>query len=345
MEHTQHTANDSPALRIIDLHTHTYAPAWRPAALPTVGHFASVWPLLSDIAAQLEALHAAGIDGKVLSAPVSSLAAPGQTLPLAQIQTINEHFADLVVLHPGRLLALATIDPWQGDAAAREVERVRRDLGIGGIIIDAALGDAYLHDPAARPTFEAAAALGVAVFIHPVSPAALTQRLARGGPIGVLLGRGTDTAASVLGLLRSGLLRDLPTLNLILPAIAASALLFAGQADLYDTDTGTTTDTDASTHWGGGLPSATRTRLHLDTMGLDPALIRFAIDLLGSEQVLFGTDWPIMRIADRSEVLNRLARAGVSDAAAQRAILSGNTLRLLGQRPGSEDTTSGRTTP
>lgn len=337
MEHTQHTANDPPALRIIDLHTHTYAPAWRPAALPTVGHFASVWPLLSDIAAQLEALHAAGIDGKVLSAPVSSLAAPGQTLPLAQIQTINEHFADLVVLHPGRLLALATIDPWQGDAAAREVERVRRDLGIGGIIIDAALGDAYLTDPATRPTFEVAAALGVAAFIHPVSPAALTTRLARGGPIGVLLGRGTDTAASVLGLLRSGLLRDLPRLNLILPAIAASALIFAGQADLYD-------DADGA-HWGGGLPSATRTRLHLDTMGLDPALIRFAIDLLGSEQVLFGTDWPIMRIADRSEVLNRLARAGVSDAAAQRAILSGNTLRLLGQRPGSEDTTSGRTTP
>ena len=322
-------------LQIIDFHTHTYAPQWRPAALPSVGHFARAWPLLSDIDAQLDALQAAGIDGKVLSAPVGSLAPANDTLALAQIQAINEHFADLVVRHPGRLFALATIDPWQGDAAAREVERVQHDLGIGGVVIDAALGDMYLDDPATRPTFEVAAALGMAVFIHPVSPAAITTRLARGGPIGVLLGRGTDTAASVLGLLRSGLLHDLPALNLILPAIAASALIFAGQADLYDTD---------DSMWGGGLPSETRTRLHLDTMGLDPALIRFAIELLGSERVLFGTDWPIMRIADRSEILDRFARAGVTNHATLEAILGGNTLRLLGQTAGARHLVTGRTT-
>ena len=63
-------------------------------------------------------------------------------------------------------------------------------------------------------------------------------------------------------------------------------------------------------------------------MGFDPAAIRFAVDLLGAEHVLMGSDWPIMPIATRRHVEETLAKAGLTDAQ-QAGVMGDNTLRLL----------------
>jgi len=305
---------------IIDFHSHYYHPSW--AATPTtpgLRGLARVWPLITNIEAQLDALAAVGVDAKVLSAPAASLAPPGGQLSVSLIQRINDHLAELVARYPQRLFALATIDAFQGDAAAREVERAVQTLGIGGICVDCALGDRWLDDPAARPTFDAAAALRVPVFVHPISPAGLTERYGRLGHSGVLLARGSEDAASILALLRSGLLDALPQLALVIPLIGIAALIFAGiavQARLHEDG------------WQGGLPTVTRRRLYIDTMGFDPVTIRFALDLLGPDHVLLGSDWPIMAIAARRQVETLLATLPLK-AHEQAAILGGNTSRLL----------------
>jgi predicted TIM-barrel fold metal-dependent hydrolase len=307
---------------IIDFHSHYFDPAWRSSPLPATGSIARVWPLITDIQQQLADLAAAGIDAKVMSAPTANLAAPRERLAPGFIQSMNDHFAELVAAHPGQLLALGTIDAFQGEAAGREVERVVNELGFGGIVVDCAQGDQFLDAPEAQPTLEAAAALRAVVFVHPVSPAGLTERLAALGPTGVLIARGTENAASILALLRSGVFDALPELKAVIPAIGAPVLIFAAQADReFGHEAG----------WRGSRPSETRKRLYLDTMGLDPALIRFAVALLGIEQVVFGTDWPIMPIAERSQVMQALIAAGITDASDRAAILSGNTLRLLNQ--------------
>lgn len=311
-----------PRSTIIDFHSHYFEAAWRSVPLPAVGSAARAWSLLTDVGQQLRELEAAGIDAKVLSAPTANLTAPGQQLAPGFIQHMNDRFAELVAEQPGRLLALGTIDAFQGDGAAREVERVVRQLGFGGIVVDCALGNRFLDAPEARPALEAAAELGAVVFIHPVSPAGYTERLAVLGPTGVLLARGAETAASILALLRSGVFDALPELRAVIPAIGAAGLIFAAQADR---------EVGRESGWQGSLPSAARKRLYLDTMGLDPYLIRFAVELLGVEQVLFGTDWPIMPIAGRERVEQALVDAGVTTAHDQALILSGNTLRLLGR--------------
>src|SRR5262249_25655067 len=156
--------------------------------------------------------------------------------------------------YPGRLYALATIDAFQGEVAAREGRRAIQTLGLHGICVDCAQGERALDDPAARPTLAAAAALGVPVFVHPVSPVGLTGRLARLGHIGVLLARGTENAASILALLRSGVFDDLPGLKVVLPMIGAAAFMFAGIADQeYRREEG----------WRGSAPGVTRRRLYV----------------------------------------------------------------------------------
>jgi predicted TIM-barrel fold metal-dependent hydrolase len=107
---------------------------------------------------------------------------------------------ELVATYPERLLALATIDAFQGEVAAREVERAIKTLGLGGICVDCAQEGRFLDAPEAQPALESAAELGVTVFVHPISPPGLTERLSRLGHIGILLARGTENAASLLSL-------------------------------------------------------------------------------------------------------------------------------------------------
>jgi hypothetical protein len=63
----------SNSLRLIDFHSHYYETAW--AAMPSapgLRGLARVWPLMTNIVAQLDALAAVGVDMKVLSAPAIS---------------------------------------------------------------------------------------------------------------------------------------------------------------------------------------------------------------------------------------------------------------------------------
>lgn len=310
----------NPSVRLIDFHSHYYDAAWSTVPTgPGLGGLARVWPLMTNIEAQLAALAEVGVDAKVLSAPTASLVPPGGQLPTDQIQRINDRFAELVAAYPDRLLALATIDAFQGEQAAREVERAVQTLGLRGICVDCANASRFLDAAEARPTFEAAAALGAPIFVHPISPPGLTERYGRLGHTGVLLARGTEDAASTLAILRCGLLDELPQLKLVIPLIGVAALIFAGMAEHERLQ---------EEGWRGESPSQTRKRLYIDTMGFDRAAIRFALDLLGPQQVLLGSDWPIMPIAARPKVETLLNTLDLSPAD-QAAILSGNTLRLL----------------
>jgi predicted TIM-barrel fold metal-dependent hydrolase len=308
---------------IVDFHSHFYPPQWHHIPAPSAGPLARFWPLLTNIDAQLEAMAQAGITAKVLSAPTAALMPPGQPAPASEIERLNDHFAYLVSKHPAHLLALATIDAFQGEVAAREAERAVKSLGMGGICVDCAQGDHWLDEPQARPTLTVAAELDVPIFVHPVSPVGLTERMARLGHVGILLARGTENAASILALLRSGLFDELPNLKIVLPMIGAATLLFSGMADQ---------EHGRETGWQGTMPSLLRQRLYVDTMGFDAASIRFAINLLGSEHVLLGSDWPIMPIQPRQAIQTLLQRPDLAlTQEEQQNILSTNTLRLLKQ--------------
>jgi predicted TIM-barrel fold metal-dependent hydrolase len=136
--------------RYIDFHSHFYDRTWFPPAITTgQGILGRAWPLLTDIEAQLADMDIAGIDAKVLSAPPALLVEPGKQLLPTLMERINDHFAELVSMYPERLLALATIDAFQGEVAASEVERAIQNLGLGGICLDCAQGDRFLDAPEA----------------------------------------------------------------------------------------------------------------------------------------------------------------------------------------------------
>jgi predicted TIM-barrel fold metal-dependent hydrolase len=60
-----------------------------------------------------------------------------------------------------------------------------------------------------------------------------------------------------------------------------------------------------------------------------PTLIRAAVDFLGADNVIAGSDWPVVDAPLRPRLTAAMCEAVLSDAE-QRAIAAGNSLRLLG---------------
>ena len=65
-------------------------------------------------------------------------------------------------------------------------------------------------------------------------------------------------------------------------------------------------------------------------MGIHPAVVRAAIDLLGADHVLMGTDWPIVEEKSVPERLQKAFAHSALSAAEQQMVAGGNALRLLG---------------
>lgn len=309
-------------LKIIDFHNHYVGPSFALTTLaaappPLRSYWEGVNRKLADPAALLSSIEAAEITARVINTPTAFLEDADGNVPSGTVQRINDQIAELVGKNPGRLYGLATVDTYGGDAGARELTRAVRELGLRGVFVESARKDLLLDAPQARPMLAAAAALGVPVFVHPVTDPAMHNRFKRYGRLGVRLARSTINSAALFALLEGGTFDELPNLRVVVTTLALGGVLLAGG-------------------FGDGhrlrrdAPALTRRHVYIDTMGLHPVLVRSAVDLLGADHVLAGTDWPIAEEKSMQQRLQAALAACGLDAAEQQMVAGGNTLKLLG---------------
>ncbi|WP_062214499.1 amidohydrolase family protein [Streptomyces sp. NBRC 109706] len=306
---------------IADFHTHHANP--RMPALPPPHSAASLAERWDGLAARIadldDLLGETGrqdIDLRVLSAPPSLVTPAGRRMTPAELRLLNDHLAAVTAEVPDRVAGLATVDAFAGDAAADEVVRAVTALGLPGIVVDCATESQLLGAPVARPTLRAAAELGVPVLVHPVSTRTLSLALTGLGRFGTSLARGTINAAALLSLLTDGVLEELPELRVVFPMLGVAGLALAAASDEGAVLT-------------SRAPGRERAHVYLDTMGFAPAAIRFAVDVLGADHVLVGSDWPIgARSASRERVNAALDAAGLTTAQAD-LVAGDNAARLL----------------
>jgi aminocarboxymuconate-semialdehyde decarboxylase len=309
-------------LQVIDFHSHFVGPAFTPvagAAAPPAqrDHFREVNRKLASRAALLASIEEAAIAARIANTPLEFIRRTGIGADASMVQRINDQLAELVSSHPGRLYGIATVDTYSGDDGARELTCAVREIGLRGVFVESARGDLLLDAPQARPTLATAASLGVPVFVHPINDHQLRQRFPRYGRPGMMLSRGTINAAALIALLEGGTFDELPGLRVVVTTLAIGAVLLTGA---FGDEAGLRRD----------APELARRHVYVDTMGLNPVLIRSAVDLLGPDHVLAGTDWPIFA---ENAVASRLQRALTAcglDADEQSLVASGNALRLLG---------------
>ncbi len=306
---------------IIDFHCHHAAPKWplkTTIGLPDAerARWEKINAPLASFDNALDSIRDGDLLARVINTPPALILAPGEQLAIDTAKEINDYLAERAGAERSRIYALATVDAFGGEAAAREAERALGSLGLSGLFIESAKGDALLDAPQARPVLAVAAAYGKPVFVHPVNPQPLTSQLERFGRLGTLFARGTVNAATLIALIEGGVFDELPGLRVVVTALAFGGVLQAAQ---YATRGDIRSD----------APQVARRHVYTDIMGFDPVLLRAAVDLLGADHVIAGSDWPIVSTGPIRSRLEKAFDVAGLDEASRELVSSKNTLHLL----------------
>ncbi len=268
-------------------------------------------PLLADLAAHVRMMDHAGIDAGVLSCG-SGFDQPD----LAICRLINDRMKQAADDFPGRFVGLAHVPALKPAEAAAELKRCAVDLGLPGVVIGSELQGQALDSEALRPFWRAAADLGLYVFIHPL-PNVIRWEHMDADDLGRMLGWQFSLMVAAVRMINSGLLDELPTLNVQFSHFAAGIGRYLGrirgfqQRDKWGT---------AAVPRHGRRPKLSfdhylENRLFYDCAGWagpDHAgdwgaeWVRFGLQEVALSQTVFATDYP-QAVRDPQEVADYVA--------------------------------------
>ncbi|HEX3514214.1 MAG TPA: amidohydrolase family protein [Trebonia sp.] len=212
------------------------------------------------------------------------------------------------------------------DAALAELDRVAANPGCVGVTLGTSVLDLDLDDKALEPVYQALNDRGSTVFVHPSMAFAgfgandLGMQRSIGGMI-------EDTVAGIR-LLLSGVVVRYPNINFIVPHLGGTLPFIYGRVRRHIAA--------AEKKWADeGLVSADDTftglsRLWWDTATRHVPALTCAVETLGADRLVFGTDYPYTKT--RAEFASRLAHIRDLPIGSERqaAILGGSVAALLG---------------
>jgi predicted TIM-barrel fold metal-dependent hydrolase len=268
-------------------------------------------PLLADLAAHVRMMDHAGIDAGVLTCG-SGFDQPD----LAICRLINDRMKQAADDFPGRFIGLAHVPALKPAEAAAEMKRCAVDLKLPGVVIGSELQGQALDAEALRPFWRTAADLGLYVFIHPL-PNVIRWEHMYADDLGRMLGWQFSLMVAAVRMINSGLLDELPTLNVQFSHFAAGIGRYLGrirgfqQRDKWGT---------AAVPGHGRRPKLPfdhylETRLYYDCAGWagpDHAAdwgaewVRFGLQEVALSQTVFATDYP-QAVRDPQEVAEYVA--------------------------------------
>jgi aminocarboxymuconate-semialdehyde decarboxylase len=238
---------------------------------------------------------------------------------LARARTQNEALARLVRDHPDRVSALGAL-PLQDPALAAGELRALMDEGVlRGVEVAASVRGVFLGDDRFEPFWEAAAATGALVFVHPTTrgfDSAAFQDYYLWNTVANPL----ETATTAAHMVVAGVMERHPELRVLLAHGGGALLAVRGRMR----------------HAHGFQPQASARlqespedsirRFYFDTLTHDDQLLRALIDYAGPDHVLLGSDYPFdMGDARHVDTVRTLGLRTEVEA----AILAGNAERLL----------------
>ncbi|MCV7301261.1 amidohydrolase [Mycobacterium barrassiae] len=203
------------------------------------------------------------------------------TAELASAQ--NEFFARIVRAHPNRFAALAAVAMQDPDRAVDEMRRCMGRPGFLGVEIGTRVGGIELADPRLDRFFAVAHELGALILVHP-SDQDLPPRVTGLG-IGFGAGMLIETAVAAAALLTSGALASRPGVRICLAHGGGALPALIGRLDKGALIAGMSTDSPT-------LPSRLARRMWCDSLTYDRRSLDAAVEVFGSDHVVFGSDYP-----------------------------------------------------
>lgn len=206
-------------------------------------------------------------------------------LTVATSQESNNEIRDMISSWPDRFAGLATLPMQDVPAAIAELERVMVQLGFKGAMINDHVNGHTLDEPAFLPFWKAAEQLGALILFHQGGETLVSQRIGRyhlPNSVGNLAERAVTFASLVFG----GVMDACPDLKICLSHGGGYTCYGIGRMDR-----GWQARAEARQHITQP-PSAYLRRFYYDCIVYTESALRYLIDTVGVDRVVFGTDWP-----------------------------------------------------
>ena len=322
-------------MRTITLEEHFASPGFlngpgkelRDKALKFGDRAARLIDQLSDLGdKRIAEMDAAGIDIQVLS-----LTSPGveqlEAVPaIALAREANDFLADAIAKNPKRFAGFAALPTAAPDKAGEELERMVRDRGFKGAIINGHSRGRYLDDKFFWPIFERAELLNVPIYLHPTPPPQPVIDASYGGfaPIvtemfaGPGWGWHVETAIHVIRIILGGVFDQYPKLQIVIGHMGETLPFMLQRLDVMPI---------AMTKTNRSISTYLRENVHYTFSGFNftPTFLDLLLQV-GIDRIMFSADHPYASMAQARAFLDQLP---VCFADKER-IAHGNAERLLG---------------
>lgn len=243
------------------------------------------------------------------------------TVATATSKDSNDEIAQMTKSWPERFAGLATLPMQDVRAAIAELERVMVHLGFKGAMINDHVNGRTLDAPEFLPFWKAAEQLGALILFHQAGGTVINSRMPRyhlPNTIGNLADRTVTFASLVFG----GVMDACPNLKICLAHGGGYTCYGIGRMDR------SWQARPEAQRQLSQPPSAYLPRFYYDCIVYTEAALRYLIDTVGIDRVVFGTDWPYDMVFDWP-VSWILSLEGLTQDEKE-AILWKNLERLLG---------------
>ncbi len=285
-----------------------------------------------DAEHRLAAMDASGTDAEVVSPmpPLLNYALPAKS-GRDLCRWINEFIARLCAVDAGRFFGLGTVPLADPDLAAAELSDIASS-GLAGVEIASNVSGVSLGDDRFLGFFAEAERLSVPIFVHAANPT-LGERLPRAafGTFAI----GVEIAIAAADVVTSGLAEKCPNLRLAFSHGAGGFPLTLPRAQYFWG--GTWNEEPGGQPFGpyqqqrpAEGPTELARRFYYDTLVFDRRALRFLIDMIGSDRLLVGSDFPAM---PREQPTGATLRSMALPQAVLDDITWRNCFRFLGIEP------------
>lgn len=322
-------------MRTITLEEHFASPgfldgpgrALKEQAATLGGRAAAILEQLSDLGGgRIAAMDAAGIGVQVLSltSPGTEQLEAADAIPLAR--EANDFLADAVKRNPARFAGLAALPTAVPNKAAAELERMVRERGFKGAVINGHIRGRYLDDRFFWPILERAEALNVPIYLHPTRPPQAVIDASYGGfapaVTYMLAGAGwgwhIETAVHVIRIILGGAFDRYPRLQVVIGHMGETLPFMLQRLDVM---------APAMTNLDRPISAYLRDNVHYTFSGFNftPVFLDLLLHV-GADRIMFSADHPYGSMAQARAFLDQLPVS----AADRERIAHANAERLLG---------------
>ncbi len=276
-------------------------------------------PTYWDLDKRIQRMNEQGVQLQALSLtlPMVHWATPERGARLARI--VNDAMLAAHTAYPDRFVGCVVLPLQDPALALQELNRMAGGTAFRGAYFPTNINGKEISEPSLFPIYERCQELGLPVLLHPVSVIG-SERL-QPYYLNNLLGNPFDTTVAAANLVFGGVMDRFPRLNVVLPHAGGALPMLWGRLQH-----GQQVRPEARGRAQHPFFDYLR-RFHYDTIGHAPQVVRYLVDLVGSDRVVLGSDYCFdMGYPQPREMVGQL---GLS-AKEQAKIFGGNAATLLG---------------